>query len=67
MKKRGRTAERKLWVAVRVERGFVSDAKVFESIDVARRVERRWRARSNPDYDETAVVESKFVRLRQRC
>ena len=52
---------KRLWVAVKVERGFVSEAKIFESIEAARRTERKWRANLNPDYDEAAVVESRFV------
>ena len=52
---------KRLWVAVKVERGFVKEAKIFESIDAARRTERKWRANLNPDYDEAAVVEGQFV------
>lgn len=61
MKKHVKTARKRLWVAVKVERGFVGEARIFESIDAARRVERRWRAKCNPDYDETAVVEGRLA------
>jgi hypothetical protein len=49
---------KKFWVAVKVERGFICKAKVFDSIDLARQTEHRWRSHINPDYDETAVLES---------
>ena len=49
-----------LWVAIKVERGFISEAKIFESIGAARRTERAWRANLNPDYDEAAVVEAQY-------
>lgn len=49
---------KKLWVAVKVERGFICKAKVFESANLAKRAERRWRSRLNPDYDETAVLKA---------
>src|SRR6266498_782371 len=51
-----------VWVAVKVERGFISDAKVFESLSAAMRTERKWRARLNPDYDEAAVVSRRLTR-----
>jgi len=49
---------KKLWVAVKVERGFICKAKIFDSLDSAERTERRWRSRLNPDYDETAVLKA---------
>lgn len=52
------------WVAVKVERGFIREAVVFESLDKAKRTERKWRARLNPDYDEAAVVKSRFLPCR---
>ncbi|HEU0037698.1 MAG TPA: hypothetical protein VFR76_00330, partial [Verrucomicrobiae bacterium] len=55
-----------VWVAVKVERGFVSEAKVFESLNAATRTERKWRARLNPDYDEAAVVSSRLTRDRAK-
>jgi len=48
---------KKLWVAVKVERGFISKAKVYESFDAAQRTVRRWRSCLNPDYDEAEVLE----------
>jgi len=58
-----------LWVAVKVVRGFVSEAKAFESLEAAQGTERRWRTRLNEDYDEAAVVKTRFIpdpRRRQR-
>ncbi len=51
----------KIWVAVRVERGFVSDIRAFREKESALRQERSWRRRMNPDYDETGLAE---VRVR---
>jgi len=44
-----------IWVAVRVQRGFVSDIHAFGDERAARQREASWRRRMNPDYDETAV------------
>lgn len=52
MKKRGAP----LWVAVKVERGYVSEARLCETQSSAERVEKNWRRRLNPDYDEAGVV-----------
>jgi transposase len=49
---------KKLWVAVKVERGFISQAKVYESFDAAQRTVRKWRSRLNPDYDEADVLKA---------
>lgn len=49
-------------MAVKVKRGFISEAKVYESRNAAERTERRWRVRLNPDYDEAVVVRSRLVR-----
>lgn len=51
---------KQIWVAVKVERGFICDAKAYESFKSAKRMEQRWRSRINPDYDETAVIESQL-------
>lgn len=45
-----------LWVAVKVERGYVTRAKIFDSLAETKATERRWRSRLNPDYDEVAIV-----------
>ena len=50
-----------IWVAVKVERGYVSEARLFESLDAAQRTEKRWRARLNPDYDEAAIVKGRLT------
>jgi hypothetical protein len=48
--------EEKIWVAVRVERGFVTDVRAYRDPVPARRTERRWRRQMNPDYDETGLA-----------
>ena len=55
-----------LWVAVRVERGFITEAIIFESVRVAKQQEGKWRDRMNPDYDETAVIRAPLIRRRAR-
>ena len=52
---------KQIWVAVKVERGYICDARVYESFKSAKRTERRWQSRTNPDYDETAVIESRLI------
>jgi len=47
----------RIWVVVRVQRGFVSDVKAYHDEKSARRCERSWRGRMNPDYDEVGVCE----------
>ena len=49
-----------VWVAVRVERGFVSEARVFKTYSSAQRAEQRWRTSQNADYDESAVLQSEL-------
>ena len=49
--------DRRIWVVVRVQRGFVSDIRAFRERELARRQERSWRRRMNRDYDETGVSE----------
>lgn len=46
-----------IWVAVRVERGFVADVCAFTDEKIARRRESLWRQKSNPDYDESDVLQ----------
>jgi hypothetical protein len=45
----------RIWIAVKVWRGIPDKIKVFSTETAARRTERAWRAKSNPDYDESAV------------
>ena len=52
-----------IWIAVRSQRGFITDATVFKTQHAAAVRERRWRKTANPDYDETAVFRCN-VRLR---
>ena len=61
MKRNNTNDHKQLWVAVKVKRGFVCEAKVFESAAAAKQTERRWRASLNPDYDEAAVIKSRFI------
>jgi len=49
------TMNQRIWVAVRVQRGFVTDIRAYRDEESARRCERSWRRRMNPDYDETGV------------
>lgn len=58
--KRTSTAKHSLWIAVRVERGYITEAKAFESQSRARRIEAKWRAVANPDYDESAVLKTRL-------
>jgi hypothetical protein len=52
-----------IWIAIRSQRGFITDAAVFETENAAALRERRWRKTANVDYDETAIFQRK-VRLR---
>lgn len=49
-----------LWATVKVIRGFVDDVVLFDSYEAASKTEERWRARSNPDYDEVAVIKARI-------
>jgi hypothetical protein len=63
---RKKSSRKQIWVAVKVERGFICDARVYESARSAKQTERRWRSRINPDYDETAVIKSSFIACRMK-
>ncbi len=52
-----------VWIAIRSQRGFITDAAVFESEHGAQLRERQWRKSANPDYDESAVLQ-RTVKLR---
>jgi hypothetical protein len=45
-----------VWIAIRSQRGFITDAAVFESEHAAQVRERRWRNSANRDYDESVVL-----------
>ena len=47
--------DQKVWVAVRVQRGFITEIKAYRGQKAARQTERRWRKKMNPDYDETGL------------
>jgi hypothetical protein len=53
---RDSTGER-IWVAVLVERGFVSEIEAYRDEASARRREQSWRRQMNPDYDETGLCD----------
>jgi len=53
----------KIWIAIRSQRGFITDAALFETKHAAQIRERRWRAGANRDYDESVVLQ-RSVRLR---
>ncbi len=55
---------RRIWIAVRIQRGFVSDIRAFEEKECALRQERSWRRGMNPDYDETGVAKVKIAGAR---
>lgn len=48
----------KIWVTVRVERGFIAEVKAFATKKSALRQEQRWGTAINPDYDETGICEA---------
>jgi hypothetical protein len=50
-----KTNDKGMWVAVRVQRGFISDILAFRDKRSACQKEASWRRIMNPDYDETAV------------
>lgn len=50
-----KTANEDMWIAVRVQRGFVTEVQAYWDEASARRRERSWRSQMNPDYDETGV------------
>jgi hypothetical protein len=49
-----------LWVAVKVERGYLSRASLFDTRSQAQTTVRRWHKRLNPDYDEAAVIQGRI-------
>ena len=52
-----------IWIAIRSQRGFITDAATFESEHAAQVRERRWRAGANRDYDDSVVLR-RSVRIR---
>jgi hypothetical protein len=56
---KNRDIPKALWVAVKVERGYISQASLFGCRGKAQKLVRRWQARLNPDYDEVAVVKGR--------
>ena len=52
-----RQGRQRIWVAVRVERGFIVEVKAFATKKSAQGQEQRWRSAMNPDYDETGICD----------
>ncbi len=46
----------KIWVAVRIERGYPAEVKAYSKLSQAELQARVWRKTMNPDYDETGVL-----------
>jgi len=46
---------KKMWVLVRIQRGFVSEVRGYMRKSSALRQERIWRKFNNPDYDDTSL------------
>jgi hypothetical protein len=59
------TNENNLWIAVRIQRGFVTQVKAYIDEGPARRQEKRWRRIMNPDYDETAVSRVRIIKSKK--
>jgi hypothetical protein len=55
------TKDKMIWVAVRVQRGFISDIRAYVNERRARQQESSWRQQANPDYDETAVSNIRLI------
>lgn len=53
-----RTEQRRVWVAVKVERGIPVMAEVYTSLDAALAREAAWRQDMSPEDDETGVFET---------
>lgn len=51
----------KIWVAVRVWRGFPAEVKGYKCRALAEKQEALWRKEINPDYDEAGVLELEMV------
>ena len=50
-------ANQRIWVAVRVQRGYISDVRAYGDEKSARCCELSWRRVMNPDYDEVGLAE----------
>jgi hypothetical protein len=51
-----KTTRKKLWIAVRSQRGLITDAEIHLTRKAAAARERLWKESLNRDYDETAVI-----------
>ena len=50
-----RSKRQKIWVAIQIKGGFITDVRAYSDRVPARRTELRWRQEVNPDYDETGL------------
>ena len=57
-----KTRVKKLWIAVRSQRGLITDAEIHLTRKAATECERQWKQSLNRDYDETAVIAGKLPR-----
>ena len=49
--------EKPIWVAVKVERGFIVEVRGFLKESDAEKLKRKLRRTMNPDYDEAEVLQ----------
>lgn len=49
--------EKPIWVAVKVERGFIVEVRGFLKESDEEKLKRKWRRTMNPDYDEAEVLQ----------
>lgn len=56
-----RTTHKPIWIAVRVTRGFITEALPFATKRAAKRCASEWRSVANPDYDETEVFKREVI------
>lgn len=54
--------KQRIWVAIRIERGFPVEAKGYRNRKHAEKQEQVWRKRINLDYDETGVLEMSITK-----
>jgi len=60
--------ENKLWVAVKVWRGFPAELKAFYTEKAALKQEKIWRKQMNLEYDETGIFKiNKIGRRAKLC
>ena len=55
-------SKQRIWVAIRIERGFPVEAKGYRTRKSAEKQEQVWRKGINLDYDETGVLEMSITK-----